>query len=48
MVADNGGDWYLGGAPSPGWDDGDLHQLLRIHGRDFEVVDTSALPRPSL
>jgi hypothetical protein len=46
MVADNGGDWYLGGEPSPGWDDGDLHQLLGIHGGDFEVVDTRSLPRP--
>ena len=47
LVADNGGDWYVTGAPSSGWDDADLHELLRIHGRDFEVVDTSSLPRPS-
>ena len=32
LVADNGGDWYVTGAPSRGWDDEDLHQLLRIRG----------------
>jgi hypothetical protein len=47
LVSDNGGDWFVTGAPSRGWDDKDLHQLLRIHGRDFEVVDTGSLPRPS-
>jgi hypothetical protein len=47
LVADNGGDWYVTGAPSRGWDDADLHQLLRIRGRDFEVVDTRSLPRPA-
>ena len=47
LVADNGGDWYVTGAPSNGWDDADLHELLRIHGRDFEVVDTTSLPRPA-
>jgi hypothetical protein len=43
LVADNGSSWYLTGAPAPGWNDDDLHQLGRIHGSDFEVVDTSSL-----
>jgi hypothetical protein len=38
IVADNGGDWYLNGAPDPRWDDEDLATLKRVKGRDFEVV----------
>lgn len=43
ILADNGSPWYVTGAPSPGWDDDDLHDLGRITGRDFEVVDTRRL-----
>jgi hypothetical protein len=43
ILADNGSPWYVTGAPSAGWDDDDLHDLGRITGRDFEVVDTSRL-----
>jgi hypothetical protein len=43
IVADNGSDWYISGAPSPGWDNDQLHQLGRLTGRDFEVVDAHAL-----
>ena len=43
IVADNGSDWYVSGAPSPGWDNDQLHQLGRLTGRDFEVVDARAL-----
>ena len=46
LVADNGSAWYVSGAPSPGWDNDDLHSLHRVRGSDFEVVDTSGLPRP--
>jgi hypothetical protein len=46
LVADNGSDWYLSGAPSSGWDNDDLHSLGGVKGSDFEVVDESALPRP--
>jgi hypothetical protein len=38
ILADNGGDWYLSGAPDPRWDDEDLGSLKRIKIRDFEVV----------
>ena len=38
IVADNGGDWFLSGAPDPRWNDDDIHTLKRIKGRDFEVV----------
>lgn len=40
IVADNGGDWFLCGAPDERWNDDDLHELHRIRGRDFEVVYT--------
>ena len=47
IIADNGGAWYVSGAPSPEWDNDDLHQLHRISGSNFEVVDTRSLPRPA-
>jgi hypothetical protein len=40
LVADNGSDWYISGAPNPGWSNDALHQLGRIRGADFEVVRT--------
>ena len=46
IVADNGSDWYVTGAPSQGWSNDDLHSLGRVTGSAFEVVDTSSLPRP--
>lgn len=49
IVADNGGPWYISGAPDPRWNDDALHELSRVSGRDFEVVDTSSLePRRPL
>jgi hypothetical protein len=45
IVADNGSDWYVSGAPDPGWDNDQLHALGRLTGRDFEVVDTRPLRR---
>ena len=45
IVADNGSDWYVSGAPNPRWDNDQLHQLGRLTGRDFEVVDTRPLRR---
>ncbi len=43
MIADNGSAWYLSGAPDSRWSNDDLHNLGKIHGSDFEVVDVSAL-----
>ena len=43
ILADNGSSLYVTGAPDPRWDNDDLHELGRIHGCDFEVVDTSRL-----
>jgi hypothetical protein len=46
MVADNGADWYITGAPNGHWDNDALHRLGEVRGRNFVVVDTSKLPRP--
>jgi hypothetical protein len=46
ILADNGSNWYVSGAPSPKWSNDQLHALGRITGADFEVVDTSSLPHP--
>jgi hypothetical protein len=46
ILADNGSNWYISGAPNPGWSNDDLHSLGRITGSMFEVVDTSSLPHP--
>src|SRR5216117_1822656 len=43
LVADNGSDWYITGAPSPGWSNDQLHTLGRVKGSAFEVVDASKL-----
>ncbi len=43
IVADNGSDWYVSGAPDPRWSNDQLHTLGRVTGSSFEVVDTSSL-----
>jgi hypothetical protein len=43
IVADNGSDWYISGAPNPHWDNDALHSLGDVKGSDFVVVDTSEL-----
>jgi hypothetical protein len=45
LVADNGSDWYISGAPDPRWSNEQLHTLHRVPGAAFEVVDTSRLRR---
>jgi hypothetical protein len=46
ILADNGSNWYISGAPNPKWSNDDLHTIGQITGSDFEVVDTSSLPHP--
>lgn len=48
ILADNGSAWYFSGAPDSRWDNDDLHSFGRLDGGDFEVVDTSSLPKPGL
>ena len=45
VVADNGSDWYISGAPDERWSNDQLHTLGRVTGSSFEVVDTSSLRR---
>jgi hypothetical protein len=46
ILADNGAPWFIGGTPSARWDNDDLHRLHEVEGHDFEVVDTSSMPKP--
>ena len=43
LLADNGGDWFVSGAPDSRWDDEAISTLKRVKVRDFEVVDTGPL-----
>ena len=45
LVADNGADWYITGAPHPKWSNDQLHTLHRVPGSAFELVDASSLRR---
>jgi hypothetical protein len=38
IVADNGANWFVSGAPDRRWNDEELAAMKRIHGSDFEVV----------
>ena len=42
-VADNGGDWFISGAPHSRWNDDELHMLKRVKGAALEAVDTGPL-----
>jgi hypothetical protein len=43
ILADNGSNWFISGASDHRYSDDDLHDLGKIKGSDFEVVDTSGL-----
>ena len=43
IVADNGSDWYVSGAPDERWDNDVLGELKVIQGSAFEAVDVSGL-----
>ena len=43
ILADNGSDWYISGAPDARWDNDMLHQLDALKGADFEAVNSSEL-----
>jgi hypothetical protein len=43
IVADNGSNWYVSGAPDPRWSNDQLHTLHRVPGSAFEVVDARSL-----
>jgi hypothetical protein len=43
ILADNGSNWYVSGAPDERWDNSMLHLLDNLTGNNFEAVDTSGL-----
>ncbi|MGC4046134.1 MAG: hypothetical protein QM758_20275 [Armatimonas sp.] len=43
ILADNGGNWYLSGAPDSRWNSGEINTLKRVHGSDLEVVKMGPL-----
>ena len=43
ILADNGGNWFVSGAPDARWDDDELSTLKTIKGSDFEVVQMGAI-----
>ena len=43
ILADNGSNLFISGAPDSRWDDDDLGQLRQIVGSNLEVVDASSL-----
>ena len=47
LLADNGSPWFVSGMPDRRWSNEQLHTLARVHGSDFEVVDTRALRNPT-
>jgi hypothetical protein len=46
LLADNGLPWYLSGVADKRWNNAELATINRLRGSDFEVVDTSSLPKP--
>ena len=43
FLADNGGPWFLSGAPDNRWSDQLIDDLKSLHGSDFEAVDEFTL-----
>ncbi len=43
FLSDNGGPWYLTGAPDSRWSSRIASELRRVSGADFEAVDSTAL-----
>ncbi|HKR00071.1 MAG TPA: hypothetical protein VJT09_05330 [Pyrinomonadaceae bacterium] len=43
ILADNGSNWYISGAPDPRWDDDELNTLKGVKGSDFEVVQMGTI-----
>lgn len=46
ILADNGSNWFISGAPDPRWNDDDLSTLKGIKGSDFEVIKMTNIVTP--
>jgi hypothetical protein len=38
ILADNGSNFFISGAPDPRWNDDELNTLKQIKGSNFEVI----------
>lgn len=45
ILADNGGNWFITGAPDQRWNDDELASLKRVKGSDLEAVSTGNVVR---
>jgi hypothetical protein len=43
ILADNGSNWYVSGAPDSRWNDDELNTLKAVKGSDFEVVQMGTM-----
>ena len=43
ILADNGSDWFITGAPDDRWNDDDMNTLKKVKGGDLEVVKMGAV-----
>lgn len=43
ILADNGGDWFISGAPDDRWNHEELTQIRKVKGRNLEVVKMGPL-----
>jgi hypothetical protein len=43
ILADNGSNWFISGAPDPRWSDDELNALKTIRGSNFEVVQMGTI-----
>jgi hypothetical protein len=46
ILADNGGDWFISGAPDARWNDDELNTLKTVMGSNFEVVRMGEIVTP--
>jgi len=46
IVADNGGDWFISGAPDARWNDDEINALKTVPGSAFEVVEMGTVVTP--
>lgn len=46
ILADNGSNWFISGAPDMRWDDDELNTLKAIKGSDFEVIRMTNIVTP--
>jgi hypothetical protein len=46
ILADNGGSFFVSGAPDPRWHDAEIDLLKKIKGSDFEVPQVGTIIAP--